>query len=195
MHDEPRKRHLAKLTKVTSDAALRGCLTSPGMGDQKASLVAQSYSLFVLLQRGALDESCWMSRGSPSPVGRLWVGSYIDDIVVLMISKAAGDGEPLLDLDRAPVRNIRAAHAGAGTRLHEGKRQERLLEATIWGPWVDGRTARIRGEPDAAHQLVEITAVAVLLGRLARSAGKAGLVLGAPHDVRQGFAFCLSGGV
>jgi hypothetical protein len=109
-----------------------------------------------------------MSYGYTSPVGRLWVGFYVDDILVLMIAEAAADGMPLRDLDQAPVRAIREAHALAGTRLHAGTRQERLLEATIWGARVDGHATKIRGEPDVAHQLVELTAEVALLGRSRR---------------------------
>ncbi len=88
--EEARRRHLTGVARVAGDAALQGCLTSPGMGDQTASLVAQAYNQCVLLQGGALHESCWMSYSYPSPVGKLWVGSYIDDILVLMISVAGG---------------------------------------------------------------------------------------------------------
>ncbi len=132
--DDARRRHLEQIASVTGDAALQGCLTSPGMGDQKASSVVHAYNKYVLLLRGrALDESCWMSYGCPAPAGRLSVDSYIFDILVLMIAEATADGKPLRDLDRAPVQAIRDAHCAAGTCLHEGQRQERLLEAAIPG--------------------------------------------------------------
>ena len=66
----------------------------------------------MLLQGGALDDSSWMSYGYPAPVGRLWLGSYIDDVLVLMIAEAVADGRPLRDLDRAPAQTIREPAGG-----------------------------------------------------------------------------------
>ena len=103
-----------------------------------------------------------MTYGFPSPVGRHWMGSYIDDILSLLILEVDADGSPLSSDDLEPVRRLRAAHAAAGTQLHTKKRQERVSQAVIWG----ARAARVRGEAQVAHQLIKVTISAVLEGRL-----------------------------
>jgi hypothetical protein len=148
------------------DRSLQPCLTSPGMGDQNASLVAQAYNQHLMVCEGAVDESYWMSYGYPPPVGHLWVGSYIDDILALMISRADSLGRHLDDLDSSRIAAVRRAHQKAGAKLHDAKRQERLSCATIWGAHIDGVLARVRGEPQVAHQLVRVTAAALRAGQL-----------------------------
>ncbi len=84
-----------------------------------------------------LPDCDWISYGYPAPVQRLWVGSYIDDILVLLISEADAAGRPVLDLDQGPIAAIRQAHEAVGTKLHAAKRQERLDKEVIWGPsWM-----------------------------------------------------------
>ncbi len=43
-----------------------------------------------------------MSYGFPVPVGRPWVGSYIDDVLVLMMSETDDAGRPLSCEDVEP---------------------------------------------------------------------------------------------
>jgi hypothetical protein len=90
------------------------CLTSPGMGDQKSSAVAQAFHQHLLLSSGAMRLDTWMSYGFPPPPGRLWVGAYIDDVLVArIVDDAAQDsmtGDDLVALSR-----LRLAHETAGT--------------------------------------------------------------------------------
>ncbi len=114
MRDRARGEHMLRTQRLCDDLALQPCLTTPGMGDQKSSAVAQAYNQHILLSSGDLSESTWMSYEVPAPFGRLWVGSYTDDILVLLSSEADAAGRPLSCEDVEPVQRLRRAHQLAG---------------------------------------------------------------------------------
>ncbi len=80
-------------------------------------------------EEGVLPDCDWMWYGYLASAQRLWVGSYIDDILALLISEVDAAGEPVSDLDPWPIAAIRRALEAAGTELHAAKRLERLDKA------------------------------------------------------------------
>ncbi|MBM4022198.1 MAG: hypothetical protein FJ284_08145 [Planctomycetes bacterium] len=158
------RRQLLDIIRLSGDAWLQPALSSPGMGDQKASGVAQSFAQHLMYERRVFSESSWMTYGYPAPLRDLWVGSYIDDALVLKVFgqlEVADDSSE----DAVALRNLRQAHRSAGTRLHENKRVFRQEVATVWGAHIDGLAGVVRGEPGALHQLIRITCEVIGFGR------------------------------
>jgi hypothetical protein len=105
-----------------------------------------------------------MSYGWPAPPGDLWVGAYVDDVLILEVVPAAMPERGRQDLDI--LDSLRAGHREAGTRLHPTKERIREEVATVWGARIDGRAGTVRGEAAALHQLIKVTAEAILAGGL-----------------------------
>lgn len=146
-------RQLRALAAEHPGVAFQPLLCSTDMGDTKSSRVAQAFGQWIVRRAGGLADSDWMSFGWPAPAGDLWEGSYLDDLLVLLIAARetfGADAGP--DLDE--LRRIRAAHAEAGTLLHEGKRVERAPRGVVWGADFDGVAGTVRGEMDSLLQLV-----------------------------------------
>jgi len=147
---------------MQDDSPKQLCLKSPGMGDQKASAVAQAFNQFALWRSGALTPSCWLSYGYPLPPSSLWLGSYIDDILSVLIARASASGFPEEDADLRAFELIREEHKHLGTQLHDAKRQVRVGRGVFWGAEVDSMACQVTGEVDSRKELCRLTLAAVV---------------------------------
>ena len=145
---------------LRGDVPLQPVFRAPAMGDQKASEVAGGFHHGLLIDHGALPESCWMSYGHPPPGGDIWKGVYFDDIAQIGIGVETDDAlrSRRSDLCDATV----AAHKAAGTILHEGKRVRDARHHVVWGGELDSDKQRASGEVDTMVQLSRITLAACL---------------------------------
>ena len=102
-----------------------------------------------------------MSYGFPAPSGDLWVGSYLDDVLVLFVDEVRKFVHPAAPEDERPdlaeVRRLREARRKAGTRLHELKRLESVTSGVFWGAQF-AEDGAISGELAARDHLCLLTA-------------------------------------
>ena len=151
-----RAAELRALAKEHRSIALQPLLISTGMGDVKSSRVAQAFGQWLIRRAGGLSEESWVSYGWPPPAGNLWVGSYLDDLLVLMIATLEAFDE-VDSADKIELERIRAAHRQAGTTLHDKKRVFQEKSQVIWGAEIRGDSGKVRGESEAALQLAVLT--------------------------------------
>ena len=79
------------------------------MGD-----IAQAYGQWLLRSEGGLSDETWLSYGWPAPSGDLWVGSYLDDILVVFVEAASAAARGVLPAD-APDADVLCAGFAAPT--------------------------------------------------------------------------------
>jgi hypothetical protein len=108
-----------------------------------------------------LIDATWMSYGWPAPSGDLWMGLYLDDVLLVYIESCAAAfrvPRPLSErADLVELRRLRLAHQAASTVLHEAKRVEAAQRGVFWGAeFLENHV--ITGE---THHLVALTLAAL----------------------------------
>ena len=90
----------------------------------------------------------------------LWVGSYLDDVLLIFVEHAGEMASPTADLAARPnlleLERLRTAHRKAGTVLHETKRVERASTGVFWGAEFQA-DAKVSGELESSDPLVLLT--------------------------------------
>ena len=114
------------------------CFQVWGMCDQNACDVAQEVHTQLLQRAGALPADAALFSGAPVPRGKLWVGVYLDDLLVLDIltkGKKARSPEARAVLSRA-----RPADGSVGLQTNPKKGFENASRFVAWGPrWTARR--------------------------------------------------------
>lgn len=84
--DPARAANVARVCAEARDRCLQPVSTPPETGDQKPPAVAQAYRQQLPCEARAISDATWVSSGFPAPVGRLWEGSCVGDMTVLLMS-------------------------------------------------------------------------------------------------------------
>ena len=152
----------------------RACLRVLGMGDVNGCDVAQAVHEAVLRHGGVLDPKSTLVYGEPVPVGRLWEGIYLDDLLIAyrheLEYKVALDGSfiPPTPSDQDPdVLEVKAAEAayeeaGFDRALHKAFRCE--VEFKAWGAEINGVLGKVGAPLETRRQVWSILRRIVELG-------------------------------
>jgi hypothetical protein len=107
-----------------------------------------------------------MTHGFLAPAGWFWMGSYMDDLFVMLTAEADEAGRPLADDDLTAYAIAAPCSCERRPNLHSSKGQERLAQAVVWGAQIDGERDSVRGEAQVAYKLIKVTVMALLEGSL-----------------------------
>ena len=138
------------------------CLRVAGMGDLNAVDLGQRVHERVLEAFGVLDPSKRLRYGMALPEGPIWVGIYIDDLLVtaVVLRTAAG----ARGADTVLCEKASAAYVDAELPEAQDKAFNSLLNFKAWGAEIRGGRGTVSGPTEARLRMWIVVSKIVSLG-------------------------------